>query len=90
MALGEASRHVQGVILLRVSVVDVNTVFSKDPQHVSMPAPRCDPECIQTVFIHLVDIYTFVLEHETDEVLTVPKVYLLSVTVFDVLLTFLS
>ena len=74
----------QSVVQLRVSVVDVDAVLSKDSKNVTMPAPRRDPERIQAILINLVDIDPLVLEHEADEVFTTTTVKL---SVTEIILT---
>ena len=64
----------QSIISFLVCVIDVDSVFGKDTKYVTMSALSCNPECIESLFICLVDIDHLVLEHEPNKVLTVSKI----------------
>ena len=72
----------EGIVAFLIGVVDLNTVLGKDAHYVPMAAPSCDPKSIQTLFILLVDVDHFILEHEPHEFLTTRTNEVKSVTSF--------
>ena len=59
-AISKSSRQMQGVVALLIGVVDVDTFLGEHSHSITVTTSGCDPKGIQTFFILLIDINSFV------------------------------
>lgn len=66
----ELCSQVQCIIAFLVGVENVDAVLGEDAHDVTVAAPGCDPERVQSRLVLLVDIDHFVFQHQSHEFLT--------------------